>query len=75
MLGSSIPSLRRVLTAGISLGVALPALSASLAWYDSLRRDRGTANLIQAQRDFFGAHGFERLDEPGKHHGDWQRLE
>jgi len=56
------------------LGVALPALSASVAWYDTMRRGRGTANLIQAQRDFFGAHGFERLDEEGKFHGDWNAL-
>jgi 6-phosphogluconate dehydrogenase len=70
-LEDSIGGLRQVVAAGVTLGVALPALSASLAWYDSMRRGRGTANLIQAQRDFFGAHGFERLDEDGKHHGDW----
>ena len=38
---------------------------------DSVRRERGTANLIQAQRDFFGAHGFERIDGPGDFHGPW----
>ncbi len=74
MLGASIPGLRRVVAASVSLGVAVPALSASLAWYDSMRRGRGTANLIQAQRDFFGAHGFERVDASGKHHGDWNAL-
>ena len=73
-LADSIGALRRVFAAGVSLGVALPALSASLAWYDTMRRGRGTANLIQAQRDFFGAHGFERLDEEGKFHGDWNAL-
>jgi len=74
-LADSIPALRRVVAAAVALGVAVPALSASLAWYDSMRRDRGTANLIQAQRDFFGAHGFARLDEEGsKHHGDWNTL-
>ena len=70
-LARSIPSLRKVVAAGACLGVALPALSASLAWYDTMRRARGAANLIQAQRDFFGAHGFARVDEDGKHHGDW----
>jgi 6-phosphogluconate dehydrogenase len=35
---------------------------------------RGTANMIQSQRDFFGAHGFERLDMDGKHHGDWNDV-
>ena len=73
-LADSIGALRRVFAAGVSLGVARPALSASLAWYDTMRRGRGTANLIQAQRDFFGAHGFERLDEEGKFHGDWNAL-
>lgn len=73
-LEASIGALRRVVSAGVSLGVALPALSASLAWYDTMRRGRGTANLIQAQRDFFGAHGFDRIDEIGKFHGDWNDL-
>jgi 6-phosphogluconate dehydrogenase len=74
-LADTVPALRRVVAAAASLGVALPALSASLSWYDSMRRGRGTANLVQAQRDFFGAHGFERTDEAGgKHHGDWNDL-
>ncbi len=74
LLAQSIPGLRKVVAAGASLGIAMPALSASLAWYDSIRRARGTANLIQAQRDFFGAHGFARVDGDGKHHGDWKPL-
>ncbi|GAA6174567.1 NADP-dependent phosphogluconate dehydrogenase [Sulfitobacter pacificus] len=74
LLETSIPSLRRVAAAGASTGVALPALSAALAWYDSIRRGRGSANMIQAQRDFFGAHGFARVDAEGKHHGDWPAL-
>ncbi|SDG42140.1 NADP-dependent phosphogluconate dehydrogenase [Sulfitobacter delicatus] len=73
-LEESIPALRRVVAAGALLGVALPALSAALAWYDSMRRARGTANMIQAQRDFFGAHGFERDGEEGKFHGTWNPL-
>jgi 6-phosphogluconate dehydrogenase len=51
--------------------VPVPALSAALAHFDAYRQARGTANLIQAQRDFFGAHGFERVDAPGQHHGPW----
>ncbi|MCZ4254525.1 NADP-dependent phosphogluconate dehydrogenase [Sulfitobacter sp. G21635-S1] len=70
-LQEAIPALRRVLVAAVSMGVALPALSAGLAWYDTMRRARGTANLIQAQRDFFGHHGFGRLDMAGNHHGTW----
>ena len=52
----------------------MPALAASLAWHDTMALGRGTANMIQAQRDFFGAHGFERLDEDGKHHGTWNDV-
>ena len=68
-----MPSLRRVVAAAVSAGIAVPALSAGLAWYDTLRTGRGTANLIQAQRDFFGAHGFARYDADGAHHGVWKR--
>ena len=64
-------ALRRVVAAAALAGHAMPALSAGLAWFDLMRTGRGTANMIQAQRDFFGAHGFERTDgRPGKH-GPW----
>ena len=46
-------------------GLPMPALSSALAYFDSYRQGRGTSNLIQAQRDFFGAHGFERIDGAG----------
>ena len=53
-------------------GVPTPAFAASLAYYDSYRRERLPANLIQAQRDFFGAHTYERTDAPGKMvHTEW----
>ena len=54
-------------------GVALPALSAGLAYYDGLRTASGPANLIQAQRDYFGAHTYERVDRPrgAFFHTDW----
>ena len=73
-LDASLGGLRRVLACAVTRGVPMPALSAALAWYDTMRHARGTANLIQAQRDFFGAHGFERIDEPGSFHGDWIEL-
>src|SRR6056297_1118284 len=71
LLASSIPALREVVAAAVKGGHAVPPLSAALAWYDSMRQGHGTANIIQAQRDFFGHHGFERLGETGKHHGPW----
>ncbi len=67
------PSWRRVVTAGIQWGIPLPALSSALAFFDGYRRERLPANLIQAQRDYFGAHTYERVDRPlGQFfHTDW----
>lgn len=70
-LADNIGGLRIVVSAAVLAGIAVPSLSAALAWYDSMRTARGTANLIQAQRDVFGEHGFERIDRPGNFHGDW----
>ncbi|MEM8631346.1 MAG: NADP-dependent phosphogluconate dehydrogenase [Pseudomonadota bacterium] len=65
-------SLRAVVCAAVEAGHPVPAMSAALAYFDTMRKARGTANLIQAQRDFFGAHGFERLDKDGSgFHGPW----
>lgn len=70
-LRRSLPALRRVVAAGATHGLALPALGAGLAWFDMMRTARGTANMIQGQRDFFGLHGFERLDGLARPHGPW----
>lgn len=64
-------ALRRIVAGAAEAGLPVPALSSALDYFDSYRQRRGTTDLIQAQRDFFGAHGFERLDEPGTHHGPW----
>jgi 6-phosphogluconate dehydrogenase len=64
-------ALRRVVSTAALNGLAVPALASALGYFDSYRRGRGTANLIQAQRDFFGAHGFDRIDGVDKHHGPW----
>jgi 6-phosphogluconate dehydrogenase len=56
-------------------GVAIPAFSASLAYFDSYRQARLPANLLQAQRDFFGAHTYERVDKPGVFHTEWIESE
>src|SRR5947208_1127920 len=55
----------------VKFGVAVPAFSASLAYFDSYRSARLPANLLQAQRDFFGAHTYERIDKPGVFHTEW----
>ncbi|GAN31818.1 MAG: NADP-dependent phosphogluconate dehydrogenase [Candidatus Brocadia sp. AMX2] len=56
----------------IELGIPVPAMSASLAYFDAYRSERLPANLIQAQRDYFGAHTFERIDQPGVFHANWK---
>ena len=65
-------SWRTVVAHGIAHGVPLPALSASLAFYDSMRAEHLPQNLIQAQRDFFGAHTYERIDKEGTFHTEWE---
>lgn len=72
-LKRSLPALRRVVAAGALHGHAVPALSAGLAWFDAMRTERGTANMIQGQRDFFGLHGFQRLDGLDHPHGPWAK--
>jgi 6-phosphogluconate dehydrogenase len=62
---------RVAVATGVEYGVALPAFSASLAYFDSYRSARLPHNLLQAQRDFFGAHTYERVDKPGVFHTEW----
>ncbi len=62
---------REVVKAAADWGLPAPALMASLAYLDSYRSRRLPANLIQAQRDYFGAHTYERVDRPGTFHTDW----
>jgi len=65
-------SWRRVVSQAILLGVPVPCFSSALAFYDGYRSERVPANLIQAQRDYFGAHTYELLSNPGEfHHTDW----
>jgi len=62
---------REVVATAANLGIPVPAFSASLDYFDSYRRDRLPQNLTQAQRDYFGAHTYERTDKPGVYHTDW----
>lgn len=64
---------REIVSAAVRAGVPVPALSSALSFFDGIRSKRLPANLIQAQRDYFGAHTFERIDrEPGEHfHVNW----
>ena len=69
----AVPCLRQVVALAALNGLPVPALSAGLAWFDQMRTARSTANMIQGQRDFFGAHGFERVDGTTGQHGPWVR--
>jgi 6-phosphogluconate dehydrogenase len=62
---------RRVVTSAVDHGVAVPALTSALGYYDGVRRERLPANLIQAQRDYFGAHTYRRTDDDGSYHLRW----
>ena len=62
---------RTAVKTAADFGVAVPAFSASLAYFDSYRQERLPANLLQAQRDFFGAHTYERVDKGGSFHTEW----
>jgi 6-phosphogluconate dehydrogenase len=69
------PAWRRVVSTAIQLGLPVPGFTAALTYYDGYRRGRLPANLLQAQRDYFGAHTYERTDKPRgeKFHTDWIR--
>nr|WP_294869823.1 NADP-dependent phosphogluconate dehydrogenase [uncultured Pedobacter sp.] len=66
-----IPGTRNVVITALNNGIAIPCFASALTYYDSLRTDKSPLNLTQAQRDFFGAHTFERIDEEGIFHADW----
>ncbi|GGF59473.1 6-phosphogluconate dehydrogenase, decarboxylating [Paracoccus acridae] len=74
LIETAMPALRQVVSQGAAAGHALPALASGLMWFDLMRTGRSTANMIQAQRDFFGAHGFQRLDGIDDPHGPWGRI-
>lgn len=69
------PSWRRVVAAAVELGLPVPGFAAALSYYDGYRRERLPANLLQSQRDYFGAHTYERIDKPRGEtfHTDWIR--
>jgi 6-phosphogluconate dehydrogenase len=72
MIAARQESWRRVVKLSVDHGIGVPAFSGSLAYYDSYRRARLPGNLIQAQRDFFGAHTYERNENPGTFiHTEW----
>lgn len=73
ILGSNQAAVRRVVTLAIQAGIPVPTFSSALAYYDSYRSQVLPANLIQAQRDLFGAHTYQRVDRPGTFHFHWNQ--
>jgi 6-phosphogluconate dehydrogenase len=68
------PSWRHAVAQAVELGLPVPAFAAALTYFDGYRRDRLPANLLQAQRDYFGAHTYQRVDKEGTFHTDWIRA-
>jgi len=66
---------REVIVTAAQTGIPVPAFSASLDYFDSYRRDRLPQNLTQAQRDYFGAHTYKRIDKEGIFHTEWIPVE
>jgi 6-phosphogluconate dehydrogenase len=64
---------RNVIVTAAQLGIWVPAFMTALAYYDGIRQERLPANLLQAQRDYFGAHTYQRTDREGTFHTDWIR--
>jgi 6-phosphogluconate dehydrogenase len=73
VLESSQEQWRHVLATATQLGLPIPAFASALAYFDSYRREQVPANMIQAQRDYFGAHTYERVDKPGSFHTEWTK--
>ena len=71
-IGPCLPAVRKLLNLSVRSGLPMPALSNSLAYFDAFTTGRLPLNLIQAQRDYFGAHTFERTDREGTFHADWE---
>jgi 6-phosphogluconate dehydrogenase len=64
--------LRHIISSAAAWGIPIPGFMVSLAYYDAYRSTRLPANLIQAQRDYFGAHTYKRVDAKGVFHTEWQ---
>jgi 6-phosphogluconate dehydrogenase len=73
VIGKSQKAWRMVISTSANMGIPIPAFSSALCYYDSYRHEKLGANLIQAQRDYFGAHTYQRIDKEGSFHTEWQK--
>lgn len=74
-INSGTPQLRHAISTAIGFGVPTPALSAALAYIDTIRQPKLPADLVQGLRDYFGAHTYERVDREGTFHTEWMEIE
>lgn len=75
LLKESLSAVREIVTGAITHGLAIPAYAASLSYFDTIRSAQMPSNLIQAQRDFFGAHTYELIGKEGVFHTEWNNEE
>ncbi|WP_421825448.1 NADP-dependent phosphogluconate dehydrogenase [Larkinella sp.] len=74
LVNESVPGMRSVVASALTAGIAVPALAASLTYFDAFRSENMPSNLIQAQRDYFGAHTYELIGKEGVFHTHWTPL-
>lgn len=68
---ATLPATREIISLAIQSGIAMPAFAAAISYFDTLKSERMPANLIQAQRDYFGAHTYEKIGKEGVFHSQW----
>jgi 6-phosphogluconate dehydrogenase len=72
IISETLPGIRSVVATAVTNGIAVPVYAASISYFDAFRSANMPSNLIQAQRDYFGAHTFERIGQEGVFHAQWQ---
>ncbi|RZM21331.1 MAG: NADP-dependent phosphogluconate dehydrogenase, partial [Pedobacter sp.] len=70
----TLPGIRNVVSTAVKKGISVTAFASAITYFDALRTEKSPLNLTQAQRDFFGAHTFERTDEEGIFHATWNPI-
>ncbi|MBE7178671.1 MAG: NADP-dependent phosphogluconate dehydrogenase, partial [Mucilaginibacter polytrichastri] len=71
LVSSLLPSVRKVISSAVNSGIAVPAYTSALSYFDAFRTARLPSNLIQAQRDYFGSHTYELIGKEGVFHTQW----
>ncbi|CAN5769720.1 NADP-dependent phosphogluconate dehydrogenase [soil metagenome] len=71
LVTDALPGMRSIVSAAVTTGIAIPAYASSLSYFDTIRSEKMPSNLIQAQRDYFGAHTYELIGREGVYHTKW----